>query len=80
VRTGLVVAQQIASAVLKEECKVTFDGKGSCIIGVGLKEAVQPAASFFEMPAPKIQFSMPSTAAHDAKTKELENWSRAVFN
>ncbi len=49
-------------------------------IGVGLKEAVQPAASFFEMPAPKIQFSMPSTAAHDAKTKELENWSRAVFN
>jgi sulfide:quinone oxidoreductase len=75
---GKVVAENIISDLQGKEPSAKFDGKGVCFMEVGDEKAVPVRADFYNLPAPTVEFTPPSTEGYREKhrfmTERLATW------
>lgn len=75
---GLVVADNIASAIEGRSASARFDGHGGCFIETGFSKAGYGSGNFFAEPSPQVDIRPPSRRMHLGKVafelKVMRRW------
>jgi sulfide:quinone oxidoreductase len=75
-----VVARRIGWEIAGRRPKVTFDGRGSCLVEVGGGRAVHASGDFYEANGPRVRMHRAGRRWHMAKVELERRWMRRWFS